>query len=88
MHSGDGNAVFQAHQLGQHLGALDHGNVQPARFGHFGIVGRDRGTGDHDFRAGHVFRAMSLESCRAQSDQPLCNGRSFQIRAGNFIAEV
>ncbi len=38
VHAGDGDAVFEAHQLGQHLGALDDGNLAGVGFDHFGIV--------------------------------------------------
>jgi hypothetical protein len=31
VHAGDGDTVLQPHQLGQHLGALDDGNVDIAR---------------------------------------------------------
>ena len=36
--AGHGDAVFQAHQFGQHFGARNHGNFQAMRFDHFGIV--------------------------------------------------
>jgi hypothetical protein len=41
MHSGDSDAVLQAHQFGQHFGALDDGNVEGVGVGDFWIVGRD-----------------------------------------------
>ena len=37
VHAGDGDAVFEAHQLGQHLGALNDGNLAGARLDYFGI---------------------------------------------------
>ena len=33
--AGDGDAVFQAHQFGEHLGARNDGNFQPRRFRRF-----------------------------------------------------
>jgi hypothetical protein len=54
MHAGNRDAVFQPHQFGQHLGALNHRNMQPASFGNFGIIDGDGGTRDHDIRAGDV----------------------------------
>ena len=41
MHSGDGDAVLQAHQFGQHFGALDDGNVEGVRLGDFWIGRRN-----------------------------------------------
>ncbi len=88
MHAGDRNAILQAHQLGQHLRTLDHGNVQVMRFGDFRIFDGNGGTGHDDFGTGDVFRAMSFENDSAESRQPLGDGGTFQIRAGNFVAEI
>ena len=41
MHAADGDAVFQAHQFGQHFGALDDRNMQPVRLFDFGIARLD-----------------------------------------------
>ena len=60
VHAGDGDAVFQAHQLGQHLGALDHRNVLLVRGDDFGIVAMDGRADDDDFRAGDVLGAMAF----------------------------
>jgi len=42
VHAGDRNPVFEAHQLGEHLGALDYWNQLRVRRGDFGIVAADR----------------------------------------------
>ena len=67
VHAGDGDAVFQPHQLGQHLGALNHGDVQLVRFGDLGIIGGDGGTGDDDFGARRCFPRDVLRNRRAQA---------------------
>ena len=41
MHAGDGDAILQPHQLGQHLGALNHGDVLLVGGDDFGVVGRE-----------------------------------------------
>ena len=74
MHAGDGDAVFQAHQLSQHFRALNDGDMQFAGFGDFGIVGEDGGTGYDYFSIGDIFRSMSFEDGCAQSGQALCDG--------------
>ena len=64
--AGDGDAVFQAHQFGQHFRARNDGNFQPVRFDDFGIVAAN-GRGDHhDVRAVHVFGLMAFENLRAR----------------------
>src|SRR5215472_9153104 len=67
VHAGDGNAVLQAHQLGQHFSALDDRDVQVARRNDFGVVFGDGGAGDDDFCTGDVFGAMPFKRCGAQT---------------------
>ena len=50
----DGNALLQAHQLGQHQGAGNHRNVPIACSQHFGVVGLDGGGSHHRIRTGYV----------------------------------
>ena len=61
VHARDRNAVLQTHQFSQHLGAWNYRDVEFVRFDDFGILRRDRRTGDHNFRAGDVFRGMAFE---------------------------
>jgi len=65
VHPGDGDAILQAHKLGQHLGAADDRDVLLAGLRHLGIVGRDGGVGHHDLGARHVFRPMPFRDLRA-----------------------
>ena len=58
------------------------------RFGDFGILRGNRGTGDNDLGARDVFRAMSFKDGRAQPGQPLGHGGTLQIGAGNLVAEI
>ena len=88
MHAGDRDAILQTHQFGQHLGAWNDRYVEPVRFDDFGIVQRDRRTGDHNFRAGDVLRGMALEDGGAQAGQALGHRRTLQIRTGNPVAKA
>ena len=69
MHAGDGNAVFQAHQFRQHLGALDDRKLEAMRLGNLGIISGDGRTGDAGLGALDVLRPMALEALRSQIDQ-------------------
>src|SRR5262252_3693503 len=78
----DGDPVLEPHQLGEHLRALDYGNVLVASRCDFGIVAADGGAGHYDFRSGHVFRAVPLKNDGAQLAQPLRDRRRLEIRSG------
>src|SRR5207248_1768618 len=58
------DAIFQAHQLRQHLRTLNHGDVNVAGSEDLGIVFADGGAGYDNLGADDVLRAM-----------PLVNGR-------------
>src|ERR1700680_4030764 len=88
MHAGDGDAVFQAHQLGQHFRALNHGDVEAVGFGDFGILHGNRRTGHYNFGPRDVFSAMSFEDCSPESGEALVHGRTLQVRARNFVTEI
>src|SRR5579859_1195693 len=87
MHAGDGDPVFQTHQLGQHLRALDHRDKLGVRGGNFGVIAADGGAGDDDLRARDVFRAMAFEDDGAFFRQAFGDGRGLKIGPGDFIAE-
>ena len=76
MHPGNRDAVLQPHQFRQHLSALDHRNMQPASFGNFGVINRDRGTGHDNIRTGNIASSVSFESRRPQSRKPLRNAHT------------
>ena len=75
VHSGDGDAVLQPHQLGQHLRPLDHGNLARMRLQHLGVGRRHGRAGHHHRRAGHVGGVVALVDRRAQLRQPVRHRR-------------
>ena len=86
--AGDGDAVLQAHQLGQQFAARDHGNAEAAGFLHFGIRLVDSGTHHQGLRAVQIFRVVPFENGRPQGDQAIGCGGQLQVRAGDRIAEI
>ena len=80
----DGDAVFEAHEFGEHFGARNDGYFA---FDHFGIVGFD-GGGDHDYvRAFDVSCFVAFVNCRAQILQAFGDGGRLGVRAGDRVAE-
>ena len=75
----DRDAVFQAHQFGQQFAARDHGNLQAARFLHFGIRFLDRRTDHQRLRAGHIFRVVAFVNGCAQAAP---DGRWWETASG------
>src|SRR5580704_13295318 len=84
--AGNGNAVFQAHQLRQHFGARNHGNFQAMRFDYFDVLRMHRRGNHHYMRAMNVFRLMAFANHSAETFQSLRHGGGFQIRARNGVA--
>ena len=62
--------------------------MEAVGFADFRIFRRNGGTGDHNLGGRYVFGAVSFKDRRAQAGQSLRDGRTLQVRAGNFIAEV
>jgi len=54
VHSGDGDAVFKTHQLGQHLRPLNDGNLASVGFDDFWICCGYSGAGDNHRGPGDV----------------------------------
>ncbi len=54
MHAGDGYAVFEAHEFGEHLGAGDDGSFAGAGVEDFGVVPGDRGAGNDNVRGRRI----------------------------------
>src|SRR5947209_18480172 len=88
MHAGDGDAVLQAHQLGKHLVALNHGNVNVSGSEDLGIIFTDGGAGNYDFRPGDMLGFVALVNGGAELGQAIRNGAAAQIGAGAFESEV
>ena len=57
--AGDGDAAFQPHQLGQHLGAAHHRQPLRARGDELRIVVLDRRGDDDDLGAGEILGGMA-----------------------------
>jgi hypothetical protein len=88
VHARDRDSVLQAHQLGEHLGALNDRDVQLAGLGDLGVVGGDGGTGNDDLGVADIFRGMTFDGERAERSQALRHAGTLQIRAGDSVAEV
>ena len=56
MGAGDCDAMFQAHQFGEHFGAADDRQAVFARVLKFGIVALDRCRDDDHFRVAEILR--------------------------------
>ena len=88
MRAGDGDALLQAHQLGQQHGARHHGNAARARGQHFGVVGLDGGAGDHGLRAVDVRSLVADEDAQAEFCQPQRDRAGGDVRTRDAIAQV
>ena len=85
--AGNGDAEFQPHQLRQHLGPRNHGNLLGLRRHHLGVLGRHGGGDDHHLRLPHIRLLMADKDASAKLFQsPRRIGR-LQIRARHFIAQ-
>ena len=73
--AGDGDAVLEAHQLGQQLAARDHRDLQAAGFLDFGVLFVDRGTDHQGAGSGDVGRGMAFVDGGAQGGQTLGDRR-------------
>ena len=67
--AGDGDAVLEPHQLGEHLGARDHGDAALARDHELGVVALHRGREHHHVGVRHVLGAVADVDRGAQRAQ-------------------
>ena len=89
MRAGDGDAVLQAHQLGQHLGARDDRDLPAPRLGHLRVVGLDGAREDHDVRALDVLRRVAqVDLSPPSSSSRRVAAPAREIRAGDPVAQV
>ena len=77
----DGDAVLQAHQLGQHLGTGNHGNFALVRFDDFRIVGFDRRRGDDHVCIFDIAGFVAFVNHCAKILQAFCSGGGLGVRA-------
>lgn len=87
VHAGDGDAVLEAHELGEHFGAGDDGNFAEVGFDDLGVVRRDGGGGDDDVGGAGVFGAMALEDDGAEGFEAVGDGGAAEVGAGDGVAE-
>src|SRR4051812_44481084 len=88
VHAGDGNAVLQAHQFGQHLCALDDGDVNVAGGEDLRVVFSYRRAGDDDFRTGDIFHAVAFMNSGAEFGKALGNRAAAQVGARDLESKV
>ena len=86
--TGNGHALAQAHQLGQHLGTGDDGDIAAARFHHFGVVLGDGRGFDQHLHVAHVLGRMAHGDAGPKTAQMLDHGRIAHVRARDVIAQV
>ena len=86
--TGNGDAVFQAHEFRQHHGARNHGNVLCQSSLHFGIIGLDGGGRYHHFGTFDVFRRVAGKHAHAQIAQMLGHGALALIRARHLETQI
>ena len=80
MRAGHGDAVLEAHQLGQHLGARDHRNLQSPSLGDLGILSPDSRAGHHDVGSFDVRCVVAFLDPRTEVFQSLGNGGEPGVR--------
>ena len=85
--SGNGDAVFQAHQFREHLCARDHRNLPVVRFDDFRIVGLHGGGSHLHVGAIGVRRLVTPINRGAQVFQPFRDVRKLYVGPGNGIAQ-
>ena len=81
--AGDRDAVAEAHELGQHLGAAHDGNAARVRGHDLGIVGRDGARDDDDVGVAQVLGGVTLGDAGAERAQPLRDARQLEVRAAD-----
>ena len=84
MHAGDGDAVFEAHEFGQHFSALDDGNLAGAGLDDLGVAVADRRTCYHDSSAGDMARLVAFIDNGAELRQPVGDRGAAQIGTGDL----
>ena len=84
VHTGDGDAVLEAHEFSQHLGALNDGNLASAGLDHFRIGSPHGGAGNNHRRARDVAGFMALVDDGAKLREPIRDRAAAQVGAGDL----
>ena len=88
MHPRDSDAIFQAHQLRQHLRSLNDRNRLPMGGQNFWILWAQSGC-SHDYvRPGDVGGCVTLKNDGPQTRQTVGNGGTLQVGAGDAMTQV
>src|SRR2546426_690416 len=88
MSAGNGDAVFQASELGQHFSSRNHRNLPSLRFLNFWIVGTHRRRGNDDMSVSNVFAHVARKDGCPTLFKALGDSRQAHIRTGHFVSEV
>src|SRR5690348_8345434 len=83
---GHSDALFEAHQLGQHFSARNDGDLLLVRLDNLNVVRGNSGRDDHNLSAAHVFGAMPFIKRRAKLAKMFGHGCGSQIRARYGVA--
>ena len=86
--AGDRDALFQAHQFGQHQRARNHRDAFAPGFQHLGVVGVDSGGRDHRVGAVYVGRVVAGEDPDPQFAQAAQRGTGGKIGTRDGVAQV
>ncbi len=70
----DGHAVFDPHELREHVRPPNDGNAEIAGLHDLWIVRADRGRRDHHIRAVHIVTAVTDIDAHPHRRQALCIG--------------
>jgi len=84
---GDGDGVANAHQLGEHLGARDDGDLQGTRAGDLRVVRVDGARVDEDVGAAQVVRGVADEDPHAEALQATRVLVGLEVRAADVEVE-
>ncbi len=82
------DAMVEAHEFGQHLGAPHDGNARGPSALDFGIGFVDRGGNHHGIGNRDLFRPMANEDLDAKPPQPTGDIALAQVRSGHLITQI
>ena len=87
MGAGNGDALLETHQLGQHHGARHHRNARGLGSQHFRVVGFHRRGCHHHIRAGNISGIMPKIHFCPGVDQTARGGAVGHVRAGHGVTQ-
>ena len=84
VHAGDGDAVFEPHELGQHFSAGNDLDFVGVGFDDFRIACRDGGAGDDHGSACNIGGVVALIDGSAELGEAVGNRAAAQVGAGDL----